>query len=125
VRRIVLNVQPPPKMSLHEKQVLFAALVALLIQHAFESGFEVTLGEAHRSPEEAARLAKAGKGAKRSLHTDRLAIDLHLFKDGVYLSSTESHRPLGEWFETQHPLCRWGGRFNDGNHYSLEHEGRR
>jgi hypothetical protein len=22
-----------------------------------------------------------------------------------------------------HPDCRWGGRFNDGNHYSFEHNG--
>lgn len=25
--------------------------------------------------------------------------------------------------EMQHELCRWGGRFKDGNHYSLEHNG--
>jgi hypothetical protein len=27
---------------------------------------------------------------------------------------------LGEFWEGLHPLCRWGGRFNDGNHYSIE-----
>ena len=112
-------------MTLREKQSFFAALVANLIEEAFQRGYEVTFGEAYRSPEEAARLAKLGKGIKNSLHTSRLAVDLNLFKDGKYLSSTESHRPLGEWWERQHPLCRWGGRFNDGNHYSLEHEGRK
>lgn len=112
-------------MTLREKQSLFASLVALLIQRAMAQGFEVTLGEAYRSPEEAARLAQLGKGIAASLHTQKLAIDLNLFKDGRYLSSGESHRPLGEWWERQHPLCRWGGRFNDGNHYSLEHGGRK
>jgi hypothetical protein len=112
-------------VTLREKQSLFAALVADLIDEAFQRGFEVTLGEAYRSPEEAARLAKLGKGIAQSLHTSRLAIDLNLFRDGVYLSSTESHRPLGEWWEALHPLCRWGGRFKDGNHYSLEHGGRK
>lgn len=113
-------------MSLREKQSLFAVLVADLILHAVKSGYDVTFGEAYRSPEEAARLAKLGKGIRNSLHTQRLAIDLNLFRDGVYLSSTESHRPLGEWWEGRHELCRWGGRFAraDGNHYSVTHGGR-
>ena len=111
-------------MTLRQKQSLFAKLVARLIDKAHELGFEVTFGETYRSPEEAARLAKLGKGIKNSLHTERLAIDLNLFRDGHYLSSTESYRALGEWWEKQHPLCRWGGRFGDGNHYSLTHGGR-
>lgn len=112
-------------MTLRQKQSLFVQLVARLIVQAHLKGYELTFGETYRSPEEAARLAKAGKGIKASLHTQRLAIDLNLFKDGVYLSSSDSHRPLGEWWEQQHPLCRWGGRFGDGNHYSLEHGGRK
>lgn len=115
-------------MTLRDKQVLFARLVALLILEAYQRGYEVTFGEAYRSPEEAARLAKAGKGIVKSLHTQRLAIDLNLFKDGVYLSSTESHRPLGEWWETLSTddyECCWGGRFNDGGHYSIGHNGRK
>ena len=111
-------------MTLREKQSLFATLAARLIQHATGLGYEVTFGEAYRSPEEAARLAKLGKGILQSLHTDRLAIDLNLFKDDHYLSSTEAHRPLGEWWEQQHDLCRWGGRFGDGNHYAITHGGR-
>jgi hypothetical protein len=119
-------------MTLREKQSLFAELVAQLIIHAGVQGYEVTLGEAYRSPEEAARLAKTGAGIKASLHTDRLAIDLNLFKDGRWLRSSEAHRPLGVWWENLHELCRWGGRFKDsqgrpkpdGNHYSLTHEGR-
>lgn len=113
-------------MTLRQKQSLFVVLVAQLIQHATGLGYELTFGETYRSPEEAARLAKLRKGIATSLHTQKLAIDLNLFKNGQYLSSSDSHRPLGEWWERQHPLCRWGGRFkrSDGNHYSLEHEGR-
>jgi hypothetical protein len=54
---------------------------------------------------------------------------LHLFKDVDsdgdldYLTDTESHRELGEWWEQQGPGCCWGGRFGDGNHYSLTHDG--
>jgi hypothetical protein len=111
-------------MTLRQKQSLFTQLVARLIAHANAEGYELTFGEAMRSPEEAARLATLGKGIANSLHTSRLAIDLNLFRDGRYLSSTEAHRPLGEWWEQQHDLCRWGGRFRDGNHYSLTHGGR-
>jgi hypothetical protein len=49
-----------------------------------------------------------------------------LFRNGHYLSSTESHKPLGEWWESQSSEginCCWGGRFSDGNHYSIEHNG--
>jgi hypothetical protein len=111
-------------VTLREKQSLFVLLVARLIQHATDEGYELTFGEAYRSPEEAARLAATGAGIANSLHTSRLAIDMNLFVDGVYRTTTEAHRPLGEWWERQHELCRWGGRFNDANHYSLAHAGR-
>lgn len=108
-------------MTLRQRQSLFAQLVAELLVQAARMGYEVTLGEAYRSPEEAARLAKLGKGIAKSLHTQRLAIDLNLFRDGRYLSSSEAHRPLGTWWKQQHPSCRWGGDFarKDGNHYEL------
>lgn len=115
-------------MTLRQKQSLFVKLVAKLIYYAYSQGYELTFAEAYRSPEEAARLAKAGKGIVKSLHTQRLAIDLNLFKDGKYLTSTEAHRFLGEWWERQSGpdfTCAWGGRFKDGNHYSIEHEGRK
>mgnify|MGYP003627146799 CR=1 FL=1 len=103
-------------MKLGSKQRLFTSLVARLLVHLYLEGYEATFGDANRSKEEATRL-----GFPNSNHTRRLAIDLNLFKDGKYLSSTESHRLLGEWWEAQHELCRWGGRFGDGNHYSLIH----
>lgn len=122
-------------MTLRAKQSAFAVLVARLILQAQALGFESTLGEAYRSPEEAARLAGTGAGIARSLHCDRLALDLLLFRQGKYLTLTEDYRPLGEWWEQQSTvdlLCRWGGRFKradgtpkpDGNHFSVAHEGR-
>ncbi len=112
-------------MTLREKQSLFVRLVGLLIAEAYDRGYELTFGEALRTPEQAKINAGNGKGISNSLHLIKLAIDLNLFKDGRYLSSTEDHRALGEWWEKLHPMCRWGGRFNDGNHYSIEHEGRK
>lgn len=110
-------------MTLRQKQSFFVELIAILIAEANRKGYELTFGEAYRSPEEALRLSKLGKGIKNSNHTIRLAVDFNLFRDGKYLSSTESHRELGEYWESLNPLCKWGGRFGDGNHYSFEHNG--
>ncbi len=117
-------------MTLRQLQSVFAIRMARLILKANELGYEVTLGEAYRSPEEAARLVQESKvrAIKRSLHCDRLAIDLNLFKGGVFLPATEDHRLLGEWWESQSDTVAtnaWGGRFSDGNHYSVEYQGRK
>lgn len=114
-------------MTLLDKQQLFAQCVAELIAHLLGAGYKVTFGEAYRSPQEAARLAQTGAGIARSLHTDRLAIDLNLFKDGAFLRLSEEYAEAGAFWKALHPLCRWGGDFPtrpDGNHFSLEHEGR-
>ena len=116
-------------MTLRQKQSRFVVLVAQLIEQAdLHMGVELTFGDAYRSPEEAARLAKAGKGIKTSLHCQRLAIDFNLFIGGVFQTSSEAFKPLGEWWERQSTTdytCCWGGRFKDGNHFSIEHNGRK
>lgn len=112
-------------MTLGEKQRLFTRNIGKLIAFAYEAGYELTFGEAHRTPEQAALNAKKGSGIARSLHIERLAVDLNLFKDGQFLSASEDHAPLGEYWKSLHPLNRWGGDFKrkDGNHYSMEHGG--
>ena len=105
-------------MTLGEKQELFMKLLPRLIDKAHELGFAVRGGDLFRDP-------RCPYGIPKSCHQLKLAIDLNLFKEGVYLTRSEDHRELGEWWEKQHPLCRWGGRFKDGNHYSLEHDGRK
>lgn len=96
-------------MTLREKQSKFARMVALLIQYAYETGFELTLGDCYRDD-------RCKYGSEVSFHRKRLAVDLNLFKNGRYLSSTESHKPLGLFWESLGGT--WGGRFEDGNHYS-------
>jgi len=113
-------------MKLSEVQQTFASLVPRLSDKAHEMGFRVTLGDAHRDERvHGAFGVKLGYGHPKSNHKRRLAIDINLFRDGEYLEGTEAHRELGEWWEKQHVLARWGGRFNDGNHYSFEWEGNR
>jgi hypothetical protein len=99
--------------SLRERQSEFARAVPLLILYAYQLGYEITFGDVW---------AKDGH-MEGSLHYDRLAIDLNLFKDGVYLFNTSDHKPLGEFWESIGGS--WGGRFNDGNHYSFSWKGRK
>ena len=94
-------------MTLRDKQSEFARAVGLLITYAYYMGYELTLGDAY-----------ATTGYKQnSFHGKRLAIDLNLFRDGNYLTETQDHLPLGEYWEQLGGT--WGGRFNDGNHYEL------
>lgn len=98
-------------MTLREKQSKFVSMVAKLIEFAYSQGYELTFGDAY-----------AIIGHKQdSNHYKRLAIDFNLFKDGVYLEKTSDHLLLGTYWESIGGA--WGGRFGDGNHYSLEHNG--
>lgn len=109
-------------MTLREKQSKFVKMLADLLDFAHTRGYEFTLGDAYRDPRLHGEVGeKKGYGHPRSAHKQRLAIDLNLFKDGKYLSSTKDHEPLGLYWESIGGA--WGGRFEDGNHYSLEHEG--
>ncbi|MEM8325646.1 M15 family peptidase, partial [Morganella morganii] len=69
-------------MTLGEKQRKFTRMIADLIIFAYDNGYELTFSEAYRTPEQAALNAKSGAGIKNSLHTQRLAVDFNLFKDG-------------------------------------------
>jgi len=111
-------------MSVREKQSQFVQMIGDLIDYAYREGYELTFGDAYRDPRVHGHIGfKLGYGRRDSLHKERLAIDFNLFRDGKYLTSTEDHRPLGEFWEKMGGS--WGGHYNDGNHYSLEHEGRR
>lgn len=99
-------------MTLGDKQRLFAKLVPILLQYAYALGYEITLGN-----------TTAPTGHPTSVHPKKLAIDLNLFINGKYQRSTKAHEKMGVFWESLDPLCRWGGRFGDGNHYSLEHRG--
>lgn len=131
-------------MTLGGRQELFMRLLPSLINKAHELGFEIRGGDLFRDPRLHGGIGRRnlvryletiisvfnlnkvkeegykGYGSKTSEHKNKCAIDLNLRKPDVgMLWSTEDHRELGEWWEEQHPYCRWGGRYNDGNHYEL------
>ncbi len=102
-------------MSLSERQIQFTKMIALLIQYANLLGYSLTFGDAY---------SKVGFGVHsyNSKHYERLAVDFNLFINGVYQTSTEAHKPLGEFWKFIGGS--WGGDFKnkDGNHYSLGEE---
>lgn len=110
--------------TLGQKQRRFTRLIGLLIEYAYQNGYELTFGDAYRDPRVHGQVGqKQSYSSANSLHKERLAVDFNLFRNGQYLTATEAHRPLGEYWESIGGT--WGGRFNDGNHYSLEHGGRK
>ena len=100
--------------SLSDKQFQFAKMVARLILYAEFLGYKVTLGEAYAYPED-------GRHIENSTHYHRLGIDINLFIDGKYITETIQYSKLGEFWEEMGGS--WGGRFSDGNHFSLKHQG--
>jgi len=101
-------------MTLREKQSLLMTLIPRLLDEMHKE-YHTTGGDLW-----------ARDGHKvNSNHYARLAIDINLFSnEGAYLTNTEAHKPFGKFWESLHPLCRWGGWFGDGNHYSIDNNGR-
>lgn len=111
-----------PLETLGQKQRRFSKMVAELIMYIYSQGYECSLGDAFRDPRAFGVQGAPGPyGRAYSAHKNKLAIDLNLFKDGIYLPETAYHQQFGEWWEARGGT--WGGRFKDGNHYSLEHGG--
>lgn len=113
-------------MTLGQKQRKFTHMIAQLIEYAYANGYELTFGDSYRDPRLHGDVGvKKGYSSANSLHKSRLAVDFNLFKDGKYLTSSNDHKELGLYWESLHELCRWGGRWNDGNHYSMEYQGKK
>jgi len=122
-------------VTLGQQQEQFAELFPYLIDWIIGHGYTVRIGEVWRPPQMAAlystgcgvtgatcpNAALKGKGIAKSRHTDKCAVDLLLFKNGVYLTKSVDYKPLGAYWKSLHPTCRWGGDFRraDGNHFSL------
>ena len=112
-------------MRIGEKQELFARLFVEHCVWLLIRGYNIRFGDI---------FAREGH-RDGSNHYIKLAGDLNLFLDGVFLTSSFQHGPSGRMWESRHELCRWGGNWdkddhpgepgeNDGNHYSLIHSGR-
>lgn len=113
--------------DLHARQILHPILTAKLIQYVAELGYGVAWGETWRPPAMAKLNAASGAGIANSLHCQRLAADLLLFKGGEYLNDddTGAYTTAGTYWKTLDPLCAWGGDFTtkDYDHFSITFHG--
>lgn len=133
-------------MTLVDQQWKFLQHVAALIDFAATKGMVLTGDELERSEVEAYinscpagssltitsptgesfHFAEAvgGKGIAKSLHRQRLAIDLNLIIDGALARTVDDYRPLGEYWESLDPQNRWGGKFvhprPDADHFERQ-----
>lgn len=111
-------------MKLGDKQRAFTRMIADLIQYAYNAGYELTFGDAYRDPRVHGKVGeKKSYSSANSNHKNRLAVDFNLFVKGKYITSGDhpAYVDLGEYWESLGGS--WGGRFNDANHFSLEHNG--
>lgn len=113
-------------MKLSEKQVEFTKCVAKLINYANSRGYDLTFGDAFRDSRVHGQFGeKRAYGNKNSVHKLRLAVDFNLFIGGQYVpdGNHKAYQDIGIYWESLNNNARWGGRFNDANHFSFEHWG--
>ena len=106
-------------MTHGEKRELFTISLAKLLLYMHEQGYRPRLARVldnYRYTPDGAWDA--------SLHPWGLAADVDLFDaEGNYLRHTIQHKEFGQYWEAMGELHTWGGHFDDGNHYSITHNG--
>ena len=110
-------------MRLSKKRALFTKHLAYLIVYARILGFNPAVDATKVHEDDTVHMPN-------SLHREGLAADIVLYnKDWNYLTHTKHYKQLGEYWESLHENCRWGGRIGesepgkgdgkDGNHFSM------
>jgi hypothetical protein len=110
-----------PKLTLRQKQSLFAKLIGQLIGFVYSMGWELTFGDVWR-PDKKGHMPG-------SVHYIRLAADVNLFVGGIWKDrDCPEWQTIGRFWKGLDPLCAWGGDFRgdvDLNHFSLAHDGKK
>jgi hypothetical protein len=114
--------------TLRQKQALFCRELARLIAWVYtHPGWEVRFGEGYVADTDSRDGDHDGPHMAGGGHYTRLAMDLMLDVDGVWIRGWHAAwDAIGAQWRSQHPLCRWGGDFRsrDYNHFSLYHQGK-
>ena len=108
-------------MTLRENQVAFSLDFLKLQIYLKENGYEWSYGEAYRTMKQQEwYFAEGASKTMNSMHLKRLAIDLNIFKDGVYLLDKAHLQAIGDYWESLSPENQWGGNwksFQDTPHF--------
>ena len=103
-------------MNLNSKQFKFTRGYPLLMLCAQYLGYELTLGDCYRDD-------RCRYGHDKSTHRYRLAGDLNVFKDGIYLKGSEANKAHNKIHDFA-DLLGFSKRIeSDLNHYSFKHNG--
>ena len=113
-----------PILTLGDRQKLFAKLFGewLVWVHTLP-GVSVALSEGYVG----ISAPHSGPHIKNGGHYNKLAHDVDLFVDGLYIS--DGNHPMwqkiGQQWEGMHSETRWGGHFStvDSNHISIIYNG--
>ena len=114
--------------KLRENQEAFLLDFCKVIVFAIKSGFTVTSGELLRTAEQQAIYVRTGRSKTlNSNHLKKLAGDLNFFKNGKYICSKKELQEIGDYWESLHPLNKWGGNytgnFKDAPHFERRFKG--
>ena len=102
-------------MTLSQKQQAFTRAIVDLISYGHSLGYGFTLGDAFRAD-------TCTHGHKNSTHRVRLALDLNLFIDGVYI--TDGNHEAWYLLHDYWDLIGGSQRISeDMNHFSFSHNG--
>lgn len=100
-------------MSLRQEQSAFALDLVHFLLWATEQGYDYTLGEVQRTPEQQKIYMDSGRSKTMdSQHLKKLAADIFFFKNGRLLSSKEEMQPIGNAWEKLSSKNSWGGNWN-------------
>jgi len=98
-------------------------MVPRLIDYVHYLGYEIRLGDLFRDPRSHGALDVQGVyGHPRSCHKLKMAIDLNLTANGVYLEGQAAeiaHNKIHDWWDTVGGAKRIIG---DLNHYSVQYQ---
>ena len=91
-------------------QWAFLKDVADLIQFIETEGDMASGGELLRTTYQQLEYVRTGRSmTMNSLHLNKLAIDLAIFHDGIWLQDFDSLKKYGAFWEGLHPDNEWGG----------------
>lgn len=115
-----------------KEQSIFAFNVAALLSAFQIREYQISFGEAYRTPEqEAIDISKGISKTSNSMHLKRLAIDLNIFKNGVQVTDAKELIEFGNYWRSLNTLNRWGGdwnkngiatdeKFSDPSHFEMQ-----
>ena len=113
-------------MTLGQKQELFSRMLPIFYLYVQFLGYQIRSGDLFRSPKVFGEMGESlGYGHRNSAHKMKLAIDVNLTKDGVYLQgkdAEDAHNLLHDFWDMLGGAERIP---HDLNHYSFGHGGMR